>query len=71
MRPPQPYGGIPLFYYGDELGTLNDNSYLQDPAKADDNRWTHRPKIDWEIAERRKVAGTIENRLFSAFKKTI
>ena len=65
------YGGIPLFYYGDELGTLNDNSYLQDPAKADDNRWTHRPKIDWEIAERRKVAGTIENRLFSAFKKMV
>ena len=65
------YGGIPLFYYGDELGTLNDNSYLQDPAKADDNRWTHRPRIDWDIAERRNVEGTIEQRLFDALKKMV
>lgn len=65
------YGGIPLFYYGDELGTLNDSSYLNDPAKADDNRWAHRPRIDWDRAEQRKVSGTIENRLFGALQKMI
>jgi amylosucrase len=65
------YGGIPLFYYGDELGTINDNSYLQDPAKADDNRWTHRPRIDWDIAARRKKKGTVEHRLFNALKKMV
>lgn len=65
------FGGIPLLYYGDEIGTLNDTSYLQDPAKANDSRWTHRPRIDWEKAERRNTMGTIENKLFFALKKMI
>ncbi|WP_299879549.1 amylosucrase [uncultured Cocleimonas sp.] len=65
------YGGIPLLYYGDELGTINDSSYLQDPVKAEDNRWVHRPSIDWENAEQRYVSGTVENRLFNAIKKMI
>lgn len=65
------YGGIPLFYYGDELGTLNDNSYLQNPAKADDNRWAHRPRINWDIAQKRNTVGTIENRLFSALQTMV
>ena len=37
-------GGIPLLYLGDELGALNDHSYLQDPGKAGDSRWVHRPR---------------------------
>jgi amylosucrase len=36
-------GGIPLIYLGDELGALNDHGYLQDPGKAGDSRWVHRP----------------------------
>jgi amylosucrase len=65
------FGGIPLLYYGDEIGTLNDSSYLEDPAKANDSRWTHRPRINWEKAELRNTPGTIEHRLFSALKKMI
>jgi amylosucrase len=41
-------GGIPLIYLGDEVATLNDYSYVNDPAKADDSRWVHRPKLDWQ-----------------------
>ena len=36
-------GGIPLIYLGDEVGTLNDHAYQQDPEKASDSRWLHRP----------------------------
>ncbi|MBG6182632.1 amylosucrase [Arthrobacter sp. CAN_A214] len=36
-------GGIPLLYLGDEVGQLNDYSYLEDPAKAGDSRWVGRP----------------------------
>ena len=43
-------GGIPLIYLGDEIGTLNDYRYRQDPAKAADSRWVHRPFADWERA---------------------
>ncbi|AGF77131.1 glycosidase [Desulfocapsa sulfexigens DSM 10523] len=65
------FGGIPLLYYGDEIGTLNDNSYLEDPAKANDSRWAHRPHINWEKAELRNTPGTVEYKLFSALKKMI
>ena len=61
------YGGIPLLYMGDELGVRNDTSYLDDPAKADDNRWMHRPCMDWSVVARRHVAGTLEARLFAVF----
>ena len=36
-------GGIPLLYLGDEVAQLNDYSYADDPAKAGDSRWVHRP----------------------------
>ena len=65
------FGGIPLLYYGDEIGTMNDSSYLNDPAKANDSRWAHRPRIDWEKAELRNVPGSVEYRIFSAIKKMI
>lgn len=65
------FGGIPLLWYGDELGTLNDYSYQQDEHKASDTRWTHRPRIDWEIAEQRHQTGSIEQRIFNAIKKMI
>jgi amylosucrase len=40
-------GGIPMLFYGDEAGYTNDYSYLEDPGKSYDNRWMHRPVIDW------------------------
>jgi len=58
------FGGIPLLYYGDEIGTLNDYSYLEDEAKAGDSRWLHRPEMDWSKAELRHRRGTVEQRLF-------
>lgn len=65
------FGGIPLLYNGDALGVLNDYSYSEDPSKRNDNRWVHRPKINWERAELRKKQGTTEYTIFSAIKKMI
>lgn len=65
------FGGIPLLYYGDELATLNDMSFLQDEHKKNDTRWAHRPHINWERATLRHQSGTIEHRIFSAIKKMI
>lgn len=65
------FGGIPLIYYGDELGTINDYSYIEDISKANDSRWAHRPRIDWEQAMRRKQPGTVEYKIFNALKKMI
>ncbi|MCW9012178.1 MAG: alpha-amylase family glycosyl hydrolase [Gammaproteobacteria bacterium] len=65
------FGGIPLLYYGDEIGTLNDCDFLNDEHKANDTRWTHRPKINWDKAELRHQSGSVESRIFNALKKMI
>jgi amylosucrase len=64
-------GGVPLIYLGDEIGTLNDYSYLEDAAHARDSRWAHRARADWEIYERRKDPGAIENCVFHGLLRLI
>ncbi len=64
-------GGIPLLYLGDEIGQLNDYSYYDDPAKADDSRWVHRPFMKWDRADRRADATTIEGRLYQRLRRLI
>jgi amylosucrase len=58
------FGGIPLLYMGDELALRNDTGYLVDPARVPDNRWMHRPPMDWAAAERRHDGTTVEGRVF-------
>jgi amylosucrase len=64
-------GGLPMIFYGDEIGYTNDYSYLDDPGKSYDNRWMHRPKIDWRKVEKRSIAGSIEQKVFDSTKKLI
>ncbi len=65
------FGGIPLLYYGDAVGTLNCLEYLAEPSKAADNRWMNRSNFNWNKAEKRHQTGTVEQRIFSALKKMI
>ncbi|MBT8122198.1 MAG: alpha-glucosidase C-terminal domain-containing protein [Gammaproteobacteria bacterium] len=65
------FGGIPLLYYGDEIGTLNDSTFQFDETKAHDNRWMHRPRIDWSRAELHRQHGTVEQRIFDGLKRMI
>lgn len=62
-------GGIPLLYLGDEIATLNDYTYRDDPGKARDSRWVHRPYADWERYARRNDPGTIEGRVYQGLQK--
>lgn len=64
-------GGIPMIFYGDEAGYTNDYSYLNDTGKAYDNRWMHRPVIDWDKNKQIKEEGTIAHRIFMATQKLI
>ena len=64
-------GGVPMLFYGDELGYTNDYSYLNDPGKVYDNRWMHRPVINWEKNKKIEVTGTIEQRMFSGTQQLI
>ncbi len=64
-------GGIPLIYLGDEIATLNDYRYREDPAKIRDSRWVHRPFTDWEKYNRRFDETTQEGKIFTRLKKLI
>ncbi len=62
------FGGLPLLYMGDEIGLLNDYSFAKQPDKAHDNRWLHRPKMNWKTAKRRHDATSVQGRLFSGVR---
>ena len=64
-------GGLPMIFYGDESGYTNDYSYLQDKGKSYDNRWMHRPLIDWEKNKNLDLAGTVEEKIFSGTQKLL
>jgi glycosidase len=64
-------GGIPLIYLGDEIGTLNDYTYRDDPAHERDSRWVHRPRADWEKYARRNDSNSIEGRVYQGLQKLI
>ena len=64
-------GGIPLLYLGDEVGRLNDYGYRDNPDKAGDSRWAHRPATDWDQVARRTDESSIEGRLFARLQHLI
>ena len=57
------FGGIPLLYMGDEIGLLNDYDFSKTPEHAHDNRWLHRPAMDWKA-----VAKAHSGKLFAGVK---
>ncbi len=64
-------GGVPMIFYGDEAAYTNDYSYLDDEGKNYDNRWMHRPVIDWEKNKKINAEGTTEHIIFSSTQRLI
>ncbi|MES2881311.1 MAG: alpha-amylase family glycosyl hydrolase [Bacteroidota bacterium] len=64
-------GGLPMLFYGDECGYTNDYSYLKDAGKSYDNRWMHRPVIDWKKNALVEVDDTVEQKIFSGTQKLL
>ena len=64
-------GGIPLIYLGDEIGALNDPGYVNDPGKAGDSRWVHRPARDAQRQAQHRDPGTDAGRIFAGLRHRI
>lgn len=64
-------GGIPLLYLGDEIGTLNDYSFRDDPAHMRDSRWVHRPQADEARYALRTDPAAIEGRVYLGLQELI
>jgi amylosucrase len=65
------WGGVPVLWMGDELATPNDDDWASDPAHADDNRWLHRPTMDWKAAEQRTDPDAVVGRAFAAITSLV
>ncbi|NCF65501.1 MAG: alpha-amylase [Chloroflexi bacterium] len=65
------FGGIPLIYMGDEIGLLNDHSYEDNRDLARDNRWMHRPFMDWEKVADRHDWTSVNGRIFQGMRRLI
>ena len=65
------YRGFPLIYSGDEIATLNDQSYKNDPDKQNEGRWVHRPYFDWKRAKNKDVCNTFEYAVYQHLKTLI
>ncbi|MBW8242396.1 alpha amylase [Muricauda oceani] len=65
------FGGIPLIYAGDEIGTLNDYSFQNDASKKGDSRWVNRPMQDWETISSLDNQNSPQSTIFHALQKLI
>ncbi|MCX2718362.1 amylosucrase [Lentiprolixibacter aurantiacus] len=66
------YGGIPMIYAGDELGALNDYSYLKEEGKKQDSRWVNRPRHQWdEINKELSNKDSVVAEVYSKLKNLI
>jgi amylosucrase len=64
-------GGIPLIYLGDEVATLNDYSYRDDPDRMADSRWVHRPAADPARYEGRRDTSTVQSQVYTRLQHLI
>ena len=64
-------GGVPLIYLGDEVGTPNHHGYLDDPDKAGDSRWVHRPPRAAALYAQRGNLGTAAGRIYRGLRRMI
>lgn len=63
--------GVPLIYLGDDVATLNDYSYTENPHQANDSRWVHRPTFDAQRAKRAQKGKTAPAQVYSGLQRLI
>jgi amylosucrase len=65
------FGGLPVLYMGDELGTPNDHAYLADPARAHDTRWVQRAPLHEGLVTQRNVATSLAGRVHAGLRRLV
>lgn len=65
------WGGIPVIWMGDEIAMVNDQAWADETGHESDNRWAHRPRMDWDRAAQRHDLQTVQGRVFAGLKHLI
>lgn len=63
------WGGIPVVWSGDELGSPGDADWASEPGHEDDNRWLHRPRVTDADRARRFEPGSDAQRVFDGIAR--
>ncbi|HEX4726656.1 MAG TPA: alpha-amylase family protein [Jatrophihabitans sp.] len=63
------WGGIPVIWMGDELAMANDPCWADEDGHGGDNRWTHRPRMDWALAALRHDPASVPGRMFHGLRR--
>ncbi|MDP9639752.1 amylosucrase [Rhodococcus cercidiphylli] len=63
------WGGIPVVWSGDELGSPGDPNWADEPAHAEDNRWVHRPRVTDADRAGRFQQGSDAQRVFDGIAR--
>ena len=62
-------GGFPMLSSGDEIGQLNGYGYHDDPILREDSRNLHRTPFNWDAADLRTKAGTVQQRVWDGLRQ--
>jgi amylosucrase len=65
------WGGVPVVWMGDELAMPNDPLWAAEPGHQDDNRWAHRPRMDWSRAADRDDPSTTAGAMFKGLRDLV
>lgn len=65
------WGGIPVIWMGDEIALASDPDWAAEPGHESDNRWAHRPSMDWARAADRHDLATIPGRVFAGLRHLV
>jgi amylosucrase len=60
------WGAIPVIWMGDELALPNDLDWAVEAGHEDDNRWAHRPRMNWAAAQQRCDPDSVAGQVFGA-----
>jgi amylosucrase len=58
-------------FMGEEWGVLNDYSFAEDPEKADDSRWVHRPEMDWGLLKEKRKKKSVPKNVYRNLQEII
>ena len=61
--------GFVMLSSGDEIGQVNDYDYKKNPDIAADSRYLHRSPFQWDNADKRKKAGTVQYDIWNGLKQ--
>jgi amylosucrase len=65
------WGGLPVIWMGDELALPNDVDWAVEAGHAADNRWVHRPRMNWTVAAERGDRSAAPGRMFMGLRDLV